>query len=213
MRAYKSKADALAEGLAVRFRLLDATRRRIEGLGSKGALPRRAIELVYEGLFLSAVTSFESFLEELFLELLVTKGSNVSASRAKAKPRIVVRSASVARELAVGPSRKYVDWLPYDKTVERAKIFFTGGRPFTAAPDSALIVLKKGATIRNVIAHKSRHSVRKFENEVLNHAPLTPRERTAAGFLRGVLAIGPPHQTRYEAYVSNMLTIARILVH
>jgi hypothetical protein len=127
---------------------------------------------------------------------------------------MTVRAYSIARELVIGPGRKYVDWLPYDVTETRAEVFFQGGRPFTVLKDPTRgpmrTVLNRGVVLRNAIAHKSRHSLLRFEREVVAGTPLAAREKSPAGFLRGTFAVAPP-QTRFESYVSGMLTVGRLL--
>jgi len=172
---------------------------------------------MYEGLFLSAFTAFESFLESLFLRLLV-EGGRHGNRRVGPIPRVTVRSYGVARTIVVGSGRKYADWLPYDLTIQRAELFFRAGKPFTRLQDKSATssvkgvrdVLDRGVVIRNAIAHKSKHSLERFEREALRGIPLGPRERTPAGFLRGALVAAPP-QTRFESYVSGVLAAARVL--
>jgi hypothetical protein len=156
---------------------------------------------MYESLFLSCFTAFEVYIEDIFLSHLI------ATHRTKAVPRVVIRSPAVAREVVTGPGRKYVEWLPYDRTIERAELFFRGGRPFSDAPAAHRRIVDKAQLIRNVIAHRSRHSQAQFEKKVIAGAPLLPRERTAAGYLRG-LASGSPPLSRYENYVASLLVVA-----
>jgi hypothetical protein len=170
---------------------------------------------MYEGLFVSVFTAFESFVEELFVGLLVAGGRKETGV---VVPRVTVRSYSVARQLVFGLGRRYADWLPYDQTEQRAVLFFRGGRPFAnlrkdaADPSVGSVrdVLDRGVVIRNAIAHKSEHSLARFERDVLRGTPLGPRERTAAGFLRGVLAATPP-ETRFQSYASAVLRAAQLI--
>jgi hypothetical protein len=201
----------LADALARRYRALEATRQNIEYLLGQGHIPLRAAEQMYEGLFLSVFTAFEGFLEELFIGLLVTD-AGLYCRAADVVPRLTIRSHVVARELVIGVGRPYVDWLPYENTEKRADLFFRGGRPFTALREKEMAtersVLQRGSVLRNAIAHKSRHSLERFEREVIRDAPLTSKEGTPAGFLRGMMAAAPA-ETRYEAYAAGMLTVAR----
>jgi hypothetical protein len=113
----------LAEKLERQFRVLERTRGNIDSLVSGGLLTHNAADRIYEALFLSAHVAIEGFLEELFLGLLV-KGHGVQSSRSDIRPRLEVRSHRIARELITGAGRRYVDWLPYERTVELAKLFF-----------------------------------------------------------------------------------------
>ena len=187
-------------------RRLDSTRRRIDGLAASGALSRPAAEQMYESLFLGCFTSFEVFLEEAFLALLVPPpGSRISA---RARPRINVKSLSIARELVVGPGKKYADWIPFDRTLNKAELFFRGGRPFAELTQPGRDLVAKASVIRNAIAHRSRYSELEFETRIIAGAPLPPRERRPGGYLRGSITATPP-LTRYENYATALLTVAR----
>lgn len=200
---------SLAQRLARRFLALDATRQRVEALVAGNMLTRRAAEQMYEGLFLSAYTAFEGFLEELFTGLLLSS-DGLASSRRDVVPRIAVRSHRVAREVLHVPDRKYIDWLPYKYTLALAQRFLRGGRPFTNLSNTQKEHLTKCVTVRNVIAHKSRHSFKKFDQQVIAGAPIPPIEKSPAGFLRGLFRISPA-QTRYENFVSRLLEIAQFL--
>ena len=198
------RAAELFAAFERRGRGLDATRRTIDTLATDGELSKRAAEQVYESLFLSCFTSFEVFVEEVFLALLVT-GSGTTVI-----PRVAVRSLAVARELVIGPGKKYVDWFPYERTIERAHIFFRGGRPFSSILSPQRNTLNKAQMIRNAIAHRSRHSQKMFETLVIGNTNLAPREYRPSAYLRGVVTAAPL-QTRYEVYATQLLAVANAL--
>ena len=202
-----SKAtDKLFGSLSSQFRALDYTRRRIDGLVVSGNLSRRAAEQMYESLFLSSFTAFEVFIDELFLTLLVKPSPNATG----AVPRVTVRSFSVGRELIMGAGRKYVDWLPYERTLERANLFFRGGRPFTSVALADRNLVNKAQIIRNAIAHRSRYSERRFEREIIGATALPPREYKPAAYLRGFVSGSPP-LTRYENFAAGLLFVGKQL--
>lgn len=204
-------SSTLAEDFARKARTLEATRRNIESLRTRDLLSRRALLHAYEGLFLNIHVAFEGLIEDLFVGLLISNGG-LTSSRSDIGPRVVIRSHAVARELVLGPGRGYADWLPYERTLERAKLFFRGGRPFTDVTDGDRQQLKKSSAIRNAIAHRSRHSLKKFEKVAIGSTPLPSGERRPAGFLSGRFRVSPS-QTRYEDLVSQMLMIAHKLAH
>ena len=148
---------------------------------------------------LSCFTSFEVFVEEVFLALLVT-GSGTTVI-----PRVAVRSLAVARELVIGPGKKYVDWFPYERTIERAHIFFRGGRPFSSILSPQRNTLNKAQMIRNAIAHRSRHSQKIFETLVIENTNLAPREYRPSAYLRGVVAL------LHESSLARTMPTDRIL--
>src|SRR5689334_9380704 len=70
---------------------LDYTRKRMETLYQAEIIKQRDVHSVYEALFLRAVTSFEVFLEELFMEIV--------SHRAKySKDRVAVRMTATSNQ-------------------------------------------------------------------------------------------------------------------
>ena len=203
------KCSHLADKLALRFRSLESTRKKIERLARRGGLTQRAVLTMYEGLFLSAHVAAELFLEELFVGLL-PKDKGVESSRNDVMPRVEITAHSIARDLITGPSRQYVDWVPFDKTISLAKLFFRGGRPFSDLAKPHQDILKKSHYIRNAIAHKSAHGMRQFNNHVVGTVPLPPGERLPAGYLRGLYRTKPA-ETRFTNLLSQLLLCARDL--
>lgn len=186
---------------------LEKTRKKMELLLTKGIIVRRDIEQVYEGLYMSSITAFENWIENLFVGLLVGRLKHCSSS---VVPRVSFKSERVAREV-IFSDRNYVDWFPYDKyTIKRANAFFRNGLPFTSLDRIDKGKLEAIFCIRNAIAHKSTHSKKKFEDKVIGSLHVTQQERTPAGYLRGIFRISPS-QTRYKNLISEMASIAKKL--
>jgi hypothetical protein len=199
----------LAEDFTRRLRRMEATRCSIEALANGEKLSGQAARQMYESLFVSACTGFEVFLEDLFIGLLVRPGG-LRAPRVHACPRTPIRSYRVARDLVTGAGKDYIDWLPITKTIKRAALFFRGGRPFSSLTDADRSQLQTCIFVRHAIAHRSRFALAQFERRVISTASLPPRERSPAGYLRG-LATSSPARTRYEALVGTMARCARKL--
>jgi hypothetical protein len=180
----------------------------MENLASAGLLPGRDLELLYEGLFLSMFTKFESLLEELFFGLLVGRVSRQSCG---ASTRIVVKNDRVAREIVLR-ERKYIDWLPFYRTEEMARAFLSRGRPFTHLDETDKGTLTALLAIRHAIAHKSGHAKKAFQKRVIGATPLPPRERTPAGYLRSQFRISPT-QTRFELHMQAFSKIVHKITH
>ena len=202
-------SSALADKLADRFRQLERNRHQIEGLRSKGLLTKGAMHTMYEGLFLSAHVAFEGFLEELFLGLLV-KDKGVKSRRLTVVAKVEITSHAMARALVLGPDKEYIDWVPFNRTIKLAKVFFKDGRPFSKLKQPHKDILFKAHIIRNVIAHKSKHSLKKFRKHIIVSSSISPVERSPAGYLRGVIRITPT-QTRFSILLSQLLLCARYL--
>lgn len=197
------QSSELATSYARQVRMLDTLRQKQEALYDAEQLSRRDVEHIYEGLYLRCITSFEAFIEELFVSLLC----GAVTARAEIRPRIEVRSRQVAREVITGRNT-WVDWFPFDKTLKLAKAFFRGGRPFSSVSDGDRAFLNQTVWIRNAIAHRSRHALSVFDKQVVADLSLAPRDRKVAAFLRTTFTISPPPQTRYEYYATELARIA-----
>ena len=198
-------ATSLSDKLAARLRTFEKSRKKIERLLRSGHVTRHDVNLFYEGIFLKTITSFESFLEELFIGLLtggIEPGRNV-------RLRAQFKSSVIARDITFG-GRAYVDWLPYDHTEKRANAFFRRGQPFSRLDRCDKRELDRMLTIRNSIAHQSRAARTKFNDNVLASIPLLPSERTPAGFLRSVLSL-EPIQTQYQNIAGECSLLAHKL--
>ena len=201
---------SLAESLARRVKAVDGTRRSVEATVLAGSVSVRSAEQLYEGLFLAVFTSFETFLEDLFVGLLV-QGSGLVSSRSDVVPRMAIRSHQIARDVVIGPgSRRYAAWMPFEATERRAKMLFRGGRPFALLEIADRHALNQAYVIRNAIAHKSRESLRQFNAKVIGSLPLPAREQTPGGFLRSTFRAAPV-QRRYEVVVAGLVGAARKL--
>lgn len=190
-----------------RIRRLERTRSRIEKAASHEFVKRADVELLYESLLLRGITHFEAFLEDLFCAILLGK-AGYPQSRAK----VLVPFAN-ARNLyrIVWRNEKYLDWLPYDKTCERAKTYLLGGRPFTLLTDGERSRLKNLHLIRNAIAHRSQHARHEFVRVVIANQQLPPRERTPGSYLRSVHRFDP-RATRFEQAMVDLKEICHRLM-
>jgi len=201
-----NNCQILSKKLEGHLRYIDQTRKSIERLFHQNVIKKKDLELVYKGLFLDAVTSFELFFEQLFIGLLT---KNLTHSSRSVNPRVMFKSRKVCREVILG-ERSYVDWIPYNFTEKRAKSYFTNGLPFTFLDKTEKDNIQDIQTIRNAIAHSSNYAIKKFEREVLSGVSLPRRESTPVGYLRHVFISAPP-QTRYEKHIIDIALIARKL--
>ena len=198
--------SSFVDDLSKHLRYIEQTRSKTERLFQKEDLVRRDLELVYAGLYLDAITSFEHFIEDLFMKVLVGKATHPSRL---VVPTIAFKSPTICQNIVYG-GRSYVNWFPYEQTQERAEMFFQDGLPFTALDDSDKNSMKQMLCIRNAIAHKSKHALNRFEQEVISGLPLLSQEKKPVGYLRSNYTTSPP-ETRYESIIFNIVQIARKL--
>lgn len=178
---------------------LNYTRHRMEKLHSSGRIIKTDIDSVYEALFLRAVTSFEAFLEDLFIAILAGH-----ARYSKQRVRVLMSASSMESLMQILlQGNAFMNWLPFTNTEKRAKIYLKDGRPFTELNDGDKSILKTITVIRNAIAHKSPHALSEFERAVIGSIPLLQNERSPAGFLRSRITSGPA-QSRFEVYMGEL---------
>lgn len=197
----------MAEPLSVFEKELRLCKRYIDKqsqLHQVGQMGIRDLHFATEITFLRAIVAMENFLEEQLIALLVGKayfqGQSVST-------RVTVTTHRMARELVYG-GRQYVDLLPYDKTEKVAKLYLTGGRPFTNLNANSKRQLRQFLVIRNAIAHKSRHSLRQFNIQIIEPRPLRGSVKSPAQYL---LSAATTSRTRLEMHLGDLLNIARLL--
>jgi len=184
---------------------LDYTRRRMEELFSRQDIALRDLLSVYEALFLRAVTGFEAFLEELFVAVL---------ERRVRHPDIRLRMRANSRDALMDillQGDKYLDWLPFNRTEERARLYIDGGKPFSKLTDGDKSTIKTIVTIRHAIAHPSKHARAEFERTVVGNLSLLRGERAPAGFLRSQVRSNP-RQNRFEVYIAELARMAKTLI-
>jgi hypothetical protein len=183
------------------------TRAKSEALFSFKRIVKRDVSLIYSGLFIDAVTSFEQFIEKLFVGLLVGRISH----SLRVKPLAKFKSSKICKEIICN-ERPYVDWLPYDKTLKKAKIYFEDGEPFSLVDSSYIKKLRDMSIIRNSLAHKSEFAQSKFINIIKSVPYLTTEEKRPIGFLRGAHISSPVIVSRYEGYMGTLLGVSKRLV-
>ena len=153
-----------------------------------------------------AVTSFEAFLEALFIDILNGK---LRYSRKRVQVRITTKSRGALMDILF-QGDKYMPWLPFNHTEGRAKLYLDGGRPFSELTNGDKSVIKTITTIRNAIAHKSNHALGEFQKTVIGSQPLLRGERSPPGFLRSQVSSGTV-QNRFEVYIGELGRLASTL--
>jgi hypothetical protein len=179
-------ASRVANEIASRRNGLVLFLNRMESLHVRGYLSKRDVERAYRGAFLEFCSHVENMIEKLFVGMLVGRYEHRD-------PQICalvnIRSDVVARHILYG-GRRYVDWLPFDHTEERAKAFLARGRPFSDLNSDDKGHLKGIVVLRNALAHDSGHALRQFRKQMVNPNILPPAQQRPDGYLRGQYAVG-----------------------
>ena len=201
-----NKHSTVCNSFLVRLKRFELTRVKLESLYARRRVSRRDLEHTYGALFLAAITSFEGMLEILFLKLLCKKFAHPKKIRAL----VEFDSDSTARRIVFG-GRNYVDWLPYEQTIGRARLFFASGRPFTYLEKQDRKAIEIWCVTRNALAHQSHFAQRRFYELVIEPRTLLPNEKRPTAFLRSLHSTAPD-VTQYEQLAGEMISVAKKLV-
>lgn len=192
-------ASQIADRVAQRARGTDAFVNKLERLYARRSLTRMDLERAYTGGFLSFVGAYEKAWEDRFVGLLMGR-LTVSPP---ARKLVDIHSEVVARSVLLG-NRDYLDWLPIDRTVRRAEIYFSSGHPFSLISEADRGLIRRHVYVRHALARDSRYSTRQFQRKVIGQRVLPPHERRPAGYLRGAHAAG---QTRMNLALAELTVI------
>lgn len=173
-----------------------------ESLYRSSHLNAEDVEFVYGSAYVQFAAQLEAILEDLFMGLLT---GSVVMPRAQAVSRVPFKSSVVAKDVVYG-GRAYLDWLPYDRTRDRAKLFFRAGRPFSNVSSAAAESFNRVPVLRNALAHSSTSSFSKFSTRFVDGKQLPPSQRKPAGYLRGSHAKG---QSRINYQMAEAISAFR----
>jgi hypothetical protein len=132
----------------------------------KSRAARQARAYSVQGLYLVAVRSFETFLEDQVLALASGKVRWASRKdqkgvRLRWERRLKEERLDMLKNIIRG-RRDYADFLPYERTMELSELLFKGGRPFTELPKSDRDFIVRCHRVRNYIAHESDYAYGRF---------------------------------------------------
>jgi hypothetical protein len=168
------------------------------------SLRARELGLIYEATFLNLVITFEGFQENLFYSSLLG-----SVGMATVRPLVEFRHRAEAERFVQATERTpFLSWTKTRETIDRARRFLVGGRPFTRLDrrDRDTGVLRTAVVVRNAIAHQSGVARKEFVS--LAGSGMAPgSRRRPADYLRQVVGV----ETQHEVLCRDILRIAKAL--
>ncbi|MFD9828648.1 hypothetical protein ACFWXB_14340 [Tsukamurella tyrosinosolvens] len=131
-------------------------------LRTKNTISIGELELAAEAGLLSLHTAFEAFVRELFLQCVTG-----TADIRHVKSRLRFIPAEDVPTLIAG-DRPFLEWLPVDRTVDRALIHLRSGQPFVRLWQRQEILrhLELMHIARNRIAHSSEQALAKYKKMI-----------------------------------------------
>lgn len=166
-------------------------------------------ESIIELSYLKAYLSWERFLEEAFLLLLLGQAPNPKTQLIR---YAVPRNRKHAIEFVM-QGKDFIDWASPEEIRVRANLFFKNGRPFDKPISSITHQLKNMKTIRNAITHSSSLSKDKFKSLVRGKISYYPQSLTVGGFLYTRVPNSSPPEIFFDYYFSSLLNVAKRIIH
>lgn len=197
-------ATCVSRDFASHARGLDQYVYRLERAYAIRALSTIDLGRVYAGGMLNFAATLESSIERLFVGLAVGR---LQVTNPPATPRVRVGTTQIAREL-ITLGKPFASWLPFEKTQERAEIFFRSGYPFDRLTPQQLVSFEHVRVIRNAIAHESEVAMVQFKKKILSGLSLPPSQMSPVGYLRGQHA---GSQNRFNALLAQCVQSMMIL--
>jgi hypothetical protein len=156
------KRITAAEKLVAAVRPLAA----IKGAGTGTSLHVENVGQIIELAFLGLCAQWETFIEDSMVRYLT--GAKPSAGNA---PHLRLGKCSdlahayqvLSGKPSYDSSSDFMSWTKPESVIERAKMFFKDGEPFSSAISTCRDELKRAIQLRNRIAHSSEKCVADFK--------------------------------------------------
>ena len=133
------------------------------------------------------------------------------------KLRVQVPDTKTADELIRG-QREFVGWASPEQVVERAKLFFNDGKPYSSALGAAKVHLDRMRLVRNRSVHHSHFARDKFDG-VIREVYGAGRRISAGGFLLDAPPSGAltapmtaSYRSMFELFVDVLSTTSEQIV-
>lgn len=196
------------EALDELLRLDDLNQRRYRaGPGRPGpaVLTKRQMILITEGIFIRAFTTFERFLEEVFV--LYARGKP-GVSGEVGRSFILPRDGNHAREL-LRSGMNFLEWNSPDILISRAETYLSGG-PIKSAIALHRDRLNSIRRVRNAIAHRSDEAWQKYLKVVISELRAMPLSEPDPGELLMHSDLAAPHQHLLITYLGVLKSSAAV---
>lgn len=144
---------------------LNHTRLRSETLFREGTICERDYFVISNAILLESVTYFERFIEDVFVGLAIKDLTHPSGDFLNIVEILPKKNFSDV----IRGDKLYIDWLPYERTIDRSKTYFKNGYPFTGLSVDDKGELASVMSLRNAIAHRSEYAINKLRTRLSNN--------------------------------------------
>ncbi len=153
--------------------------------------------------FMSNVSAWEEFVHASFLRYLAgaTSGSGYAPSPIMGKCRNLQHAGAVLTgDVDFDPSERFLSWSSWGAVVDKAKIFFDRGEPYSKVIQAFRERVNDAFAIRNRMAHSSQKCIRDFTQVARRFLGKRMTDPLPQGFSVGKLLMGNPvrHFSRFN---------------
>jgi hypothetical protein len=183
------------------------------------AQARRVIALS----FMTAVGAWEEFVQGCFVRYMagaVSPSGYAPHLRIGACETLAHAGQVLTRRSNFDFERSFLSWAVWSDVIDRAKIYFRSGRPFSDVDAASKQRLQDASVIRNRVAHSSEKCRADFVAVAKHHLGLKPQHKLKQGYDVGRLLIAAPAigfqpapeiNTYFAAYFSLFRRLADVL--
>jgi hypothetical protein len=158
MAASATLANFVGQISALRATLLDA-----DGAFNGRNLQVDSYYSVLELVHLQLVSLFETYLEDLFYDCAL--GNSGIGAAASVIPTATIEDVNMLVYSGGSRRQKFLSWLPYEETAERASVYLEPDAPFSRLLYRPVEkrAIKDAIIVRNAVAHASGHAIEQFQ--------------------------------------------------
>lgn len=176
------------------------------GRPSSERLSTSQMSLLTEGIFMRAFSSYERFVEDVFV--LYTRGKK-TRSGVSVRSFLTPRSNSHARDM-LQSNRNFLDWNDPDLVIQRAETYLSTGGPIKTALATHRSSLQIMRRIRNASAHQSGQALLSYANAVQTELRAPPLKLPPPGEFLLMNDPRRPHPYFLISYLTVLRTVADI---
>jgi hypothetical protein len=163
----------------------------IKSISHKQIHPKQANRFL--GLaFLSVLAGWEEFVEVSFIRYLAgskTRNGYAPKMRIGGCESIGHAYEILSGQLNFDPTRKYTNWTSFQSVIDKAKLFFVNGEPYSLVTSQEIEIINNANKVRNRVAHGSQKCKAEFRNVALT---MLNRRVLHQGFDVGMLLLSSP---------------------
>jgi hypothetical protein len=164
------------------------------------------MHLITESIFTRAFSSYEGFLEDLFI--LYSRGKPTRAGT-KVGSYLLPKNGQHAREL-IKSQMNFLEWNKPDTIIKRCEIYIEDGGPIKQAITTNVAALRNIKDVRNAIAHRSAEARMRYASVVRGELRAAPLRLPQPGEFLLTSDPGRPHPYFLISYLTVLKDVANV---